>query len=75
MKQTPSSMAAQKGKGPVSATFATGGEVITSKSRFMKSQDVFRTDIERTNYNKSGKGGELSKLTGDKSEKAVKPRT
>ena len=75
MKQTPASTAMCKGTGPVSASFATGGEVITSKSRFMKAQDVFRTDIERNDYNKKGKGGELSKTEGDaKSLTPIKPR-
>jgi hypothetical protein len=75
MKPTPGSLATVKGKGPVSAKFACGGEVITSNSRFMKAQDVFRTDIERTDYNKKGKGGELSKLEGEtKVEKTIKPR-
>jgi hypothetical protein len=64
-----------KGTGPVSAKFAVGGPVITSRSRFMKTPDPFRTDIERQDYGKTGKGGELSKLEGDKSEPAVKPRT
>jgi hypothetical protein len=64
-----------KGKGPVSATFATGGEVITSNSRFMKAQDVYRTNIERNSYGKSGKGGEMSEVSGDtKSETPIKPR-
>jgi hypothetical protein len=74
--ETPNSLAAkQKGKGPVSASFAKGGEILTTKSRFFKTQDTFRTDIQRTDYDKKGKGGELSKLTGDKSEKAIKPKT
>ena len=76
-KQTPASIgAAQKGTGPVSAEFAVGGEVVTSKSRFFKTQDVFRTGIQNTDYGKDGKGGKMSKTEGDdKSEKAIKPRT
>jgi hypothetical protein len=53
--------------------FAHGGPEVTTRSRFMKSSDVFRTGIERNSYNKSGKTGELSKPAGDKSEKAVRP--
>jgi hypothetical protein len=66
-----------KGTGPVSAKFAQGGEVLNeTRSRFMKTPDVFRTDIERTDYEKKGKGGELAKMEGDsKSETPVKPRT
>lgn len=65
-----------KGKGPVSANFARGGEIITTKSRFLKTPDVFRTSIEKQDYDKKGKGGELAKTEGDsKKEKAIKPRT
>ena len=65
-----------KGKGPTPATFAKGGEVITSRSRFMKAQDVFRTDIQRTDYEKKTPGGEMSKTESDtKSLKPVKPQT
>jgi hypothetical protein len=64
-----------KGKGPVSASFAKGGDEITSRSRFLKTPDVFRTSIERQDYDKTGKGGEQSKMTGDKSLKPIKPRT
>lgn len=76
MKATPGSIATFKGSGPVSAEYARGGECITSKSRFMKEQDVFRTSIERNDYNKKSKGGELSETEGDtKKQKAIKPRT
>ena len=65
-----------KGTGPITASFARGGpEVVTSRSRFMKEQDPFRTDIERNNYDKKSPGGEMAKTTGDKSLKAIKPRT
>jgi hypothetical protein len=64
-----------KGKAPTPATFAKGGEAITSRSRFMKAQDPFRTDIERTDYEKKSPGGEMAKTSGDKSEKPVKPRS
>jgi hypothetical protein len=65
-----------KGTGPVVAEFAAGGPMInTSRSRFFKEPDVFRTDIERTDYEKKSPGGEMSKTTGDKSLPPVKPRT
>jgi hypothetical protein len=75
--ETPNSLAAkQKGKGPVSASFAKGGDILTTKSKFMKTQDTFRTGIQRTDYDKKGKGGELSKIEGEtKVEKAIKPKT
>jgi hypothetical protein len=63
-----------KGSGPVNVTYARGGEVISTRSRFFKAQDQFRTDIERNDYEKKSKGGELSKLEGDKSLKPVKPK-
>ncbi len=65
-----------KGKGPVSAKYAQGGESITTRSRFLKTPDVFRTSIEKQDYDKVGKGGSLSKLSGEtKSEKTIKPRS
>ena len=65
-----------KGVGPVSASYAKGGDCITTNSRFMKTPDTFRTSIQRQDYGKSGKGGELSKTEGEsKSEKVIKPRT
>jgi hypothetical protein len=65
-----------KGKGPVSAKYAKGGECITTRSRFLKTPDVFRTSIEEQDYDKKGKGGTLSKTEGDtKKQKAIKPRT
>ena len=66
-----------KGSGPVSANYAKGGEVITTKSRFLKVPDFFRTGkSDGQNYDKKGKGGTLSKLEGEtKSEKAIKPHT
>jgi hypothetical protein len=64
-----------KGLGPISAEYAKGGPAITTKSRFLKTPDVFRTSIERQDYDKKSKGGELSKLKGEtKSLKAIKPR-
>jgi hypothetical protein len=65
-----------KGTGPTDAVYARGGpEIVTSRSRFMKAQDPFRTDIERQDYEKKSPGGEMSKTTGDKSLKAIKPQT
>jgi hypothetical protein len=65
-----------KGTGPVSADFAKGGDVLTTKSRFLKTPDVFRTSIEKQDYPKKGKGGTLAKTEGDtKSEKPIKPKT
>lgn len=65
-----------KGTGPVSAKYACGGEVITTRSRFMKTPDSFRTGKTDMGYEKKGKGGTLSKTEGDtKKQKAIKPRT
>lgn len=63
-----------KGKGPVTAKYACGGDVVTSRSRFMKTPDAFRHDSEKTEFKKAGKGGTLSKLDGEtKVEKTIKP--
>ena len=62
-------MSYSKGDGPVSAAFASGGPPITTKSKFLKTHDVFRTSIEEQDYDKIGKGGELSKLEGDSKSK------
>lgn len=68
--------ASYKGTGPTTAKYAHGGAVVSSRSRFMKAApDPFRDDDEIVDYEKKGKGGTLSKLTGDKSEKPVKPKT
>jgi hypothetical protein len=66
-----------KGTGPMPASYASGGPVIQeSRSRFMKTPNVFTTDIERTNYEKKSQGGELSDMSGDsKSRPPIKPRT
>jgi hypothetical protein len=65
-----------KGTGPVDAAFAIGGPGDTSRSRFMKVPDPFRTDIEKQDYAKTGKGGELSEMSGDtKSKQPIKPRS
>jgi hypothetical protein len=66
-----------KGTGPVNTTYAEGGEVLqATKSRFLKTPNEFTTGkgVPQA-YNKSGKGGEMSKLEGDsKSETPIKPR-
>jgi hypothetical protein len=55
--------------------FARGGDEVTSRSRFLKQLDSFRTDSEKTDFAKTGKGGAMSKLSGEtKSEKPIKPR-
>jgi hypothetical protein len=64
-----------KGTGPIPASYAAGGPVIQeSRSRFMKTADQFRENVERQSYAKSGKTGELSNTTKDKSLPAIKPR-
>ncbi len=50
--------------------YARGGDTVTSVSRFIKQPDAFRHDTEKTEFKKVGKGGSLSKLTGDKSGKS-----
>jgi hypothetical protein len=67
-----------KGTGPKSAVFAVGGDVIQPQaSRFFKTPDVFRTDIQRTDYGgKKTPGGEMSRTEGEtKVLPAVKPKT
>ena len=67
-------MNAPKGSGPISAKYARGGPVVTSRSRFLKAPNPFRDDNELVDYDKKGKGGSLSKMAGDtKSLKPVKP--
>jgi hypothetical protein len=63
-----------KGTGPKNAEYAKGGPSIGSRSRFMKTPDVFRTGIERNDY--GGKRDPLADPQGDsKSLKPIKPRT
>jgi hypothetical protein len=50
-----------KGTGPLDAKYAKGGPEVTTRSRFMKTPDVFRTSIERQDYKKKTPGGEMSK--------------
>jgi len=64
-----------KGQGGVSASYAKGGECITTKSRFLNVPDTFRTSLQQQDYEKKGKGGTLAKMEGEsKKEKAIKPR-
>lgn len=51
---------------------ARGGPSITEQSKFLKTPDTFRTDIERQDYSKKGPEGMEEK---DKSLKPVMPRT
>lgn len=69
-----------KGSGPVSAQYAAGGPPITTKSRFLKTPDMFRdvAKVEDTeqDYTKKGKGGTLSKTEGEtKKLPAIKPKS
>ena len=43
--------------------YARGGPEVTTRSRFLKAPDVFRTSLQRTDYDKKSPGGEMSKLT------------
>lgn len=54
-------MAYTKGGKPKDAKYAHGGECVTTRSRFMKTPDTFRTSIQRQDYGKTGKTGEMSK--------------
>lgn len=58
-------------------TGAKGGGVLGRERCFLKEPSPFQTDSgpgAKQDYDKTGKGGALSKLTGDKSLKTVKPR-
>jgi len=58
--------------------YAVGGPPITTKSRFLKQPTGFtaKTDVQRSDYEKHSKGGEMSKTEGEtKSKKPIKPRT
>jgi hypothetical protein len=65
-----------KGKGPVSAKFAQGGDVFTTRSRFMKQPNIFTAPIGTEKRIYGAKKDPLAKPEGDsKSEKPIKPRT
>jgi hypothetical protein len=59
---------------PKRETYAVGGAVLGSRSRFMKAPAVFHGDTERTDYGKKSPGGELARTKGDKSEKPIRPK-
>ncbi len=59
-------------------TGASGGGVLGRERCFLKEEDAFRTDKgpgAKQEYSKTGKGGSLSKLEGDKCLPTVKPRS
>ncbi len=65
-----------KGETPRNLDAACGGRTLTRVRDFQKSQDVgMLGPPNKQDYDKPGRGGALSKLTGDKSLKAVKPRS
>jgi len=65
-----------KGSRPTNVKYARGGDVVTTRSRFFKGPDSVRTGITKVNYEKSGKGGTMSKMQGEtKVERTIKPRT
>jgi hypothetical protein len=67
--------AGSKGKGPVTANFASGGEVLTSRSKFLKGPNQFTTD-KGVEQDYGGKKDPLAKPQGEtKVEKTVKPRS
>ena len=69
-------MASYKGSGPVSAKFACGGPEITTRSRFLKTPDSFRTGKQKNDFDKKGKGGTLAKTEGEtKKLPAIKPKS
>jgi len=56
--------------------YAVGGPPITTNSRFLKTPDSVRTGIQKSNFEKKGKGGDMAKLSGEtKVERAIKPKT
>ncbi len=59
-------------------TGAKGGAALGRERCFLKEPDAFRTDTgpgAKQDYEKTGKGGELSKTEGDKCLKTVRPRS
>ena len=68
-------LASTSGALVTAVVFARGGPEVTTRSQFLKTADVFRTGLERNDYDKTGKSGELSKPKGEtKVEKTVKPQ-
>jgi hypothetical protein len=75
---------ANKGYKGTNTEGAKGGPVIGETSRFLKTKDQFtagrlpaedETGLSEQDYEKTGKSSKLSKETGDKSLKTVKPRS
>ena len=65
-----------KGRGPVSANYAKGGAVFTTRSRFLKTPNPADTGKRHDDGEKKGKGGTLSKMEGEtKKLPTVKPHT
>ena len=74
-----------KGGAVQDASYAAGGPALGRTREFLKEPDRFRTsgkdqprgtpEPTEDQFPKTGKTGELSKPTGDKSLKAVKPRS
>jgi hypothetical protein len=75
-----------KGSKPKNADYAKGGDVLGRTRDFLKVPDQFtdgrlppndegHADDPEQDYDKTGSGGKLSKVSGDKSLKTVKPRT
>ena len=54
--------AESKGTGPKNAKYAHGGKCFSSRSIFMKAGNPFTENNEKTDYEKKGKGGTLSKM-------------
>ena len=70
-------MAYAKGSGPVSAKYAQGGKVFTTRSRFLKTPNPADAPRKKLDYDeKQGKGGTLSKTEGESKQlPAVKPHS
>lgn len=67
-----SEMAYAKGGDIASVRYAEGGAVLGRTREFLKEKDNFRDDGQRKDY---AGNSEMAKKTGDKSLKAVKPRS
>src|SRR5215468_3789714 len=70
-------MAFAKGEKPrTQSDRPRGGPVLTTRSRFMKTPDVFREDVERQEYGpKKRPGGELSQTEGESKLKSAKEKS
>jgi hypothetical protein len=66
--------AGSKGKGPVTAKFAQGGEVFSSRSKFYKTPNIFTAPMNSEKREYGAKKDPLAKPEGEsKSEKPIKP--